>query len=270
MNILHISDIHFRKNYEQSNDGYKGMLLEMSNPLTLLEKCLQEVMDKTPIDLMIISGDLTEDGTVEDYRFLKNYIKSLVGNIKIIVTLGNHDIKENFRVGWLNEVPSNMSYNVIEEFDDFYVLSFDNSVHKNHKGHVSESQFAWLESAFERIGDKPILFVTHHHLLNNQNTIPCLPESDKLLQLLRKQHIICIMTGHTHHQYTGKVAGTRYNTVAGMSFCGEDVGNGIVRFVESYGYNLYRMDGGKIKRKTSEVFFPEKLLKVVNMAKADY
>lgn len=267
MNILHISDIHFRKNYEQSNDEYKSMLSEMRCPLIPLTECVKEAQSNMPIDLVIISGDLTEDGEIEDYRFLKCYMEELIDDAKMVVTLGNHDIKENFRAGWLGKQPSKAPYNVIEEFDNFYVVSFDNSVHGNNHGHVSDKQFAWLKSTFEQIRDKPIIFVTHHHLLREQSTTTCLPEAESLLKILQDQDIICIMNGHTHHQYVGKAAGTHYYTVASMSFCGEDEGNGFVRFEERYGYNLYSLNKDKIKRQSLKVFYPEKFLKFVNITK---
>lgn len=69
MDILHLSDIHFRRNYEKTKDGYKGMLTKMENPLIRLESSLTSLLKIKKIDLVIISGDLTEDGEPEDYAF---------------------------------------------------------------------------------------------------------------------------------------------------------------------------------------------------------
>lgn len=99
MNILHISDIHFRREYEACDEGYKGMLAKMQNPLIPLGECLTHLQSQTALDLVIISGDLTEDGEIDDYRYLKDWLKKALGDTEIIVTLGNHDIKEHFHVG---------------------------------------------------------------------------------------------------------------------------------------------------------------------------
>ena len=48
------------------------------------------------LDLVIISGDLTEDGEIDDYRYLKTWLENALGETTILVTLGNHDIKEHF------------------------------------------------------------------------------------------------------------------------------------------------------------------------------
>ena len=37
---------------------------------------------------------------VEDYRYLKEQLRRLPGDVEMIVTLGNHDIKSNFHIGW--------------------------------------------------------------------------------------------------------------------------------------------------------------------------
>lgn len=267
MNILHISDIHFRRTYEPFEDGYKGMLAKMQNPMIPLSKCLKEVKKQTAIDLLIISGDLTEDGEAEDYRSLKQSIQKLAGNSKVIVTLGNHDIKTNFRSGWLLEAPSDKPYNFIESFDEFHVISFDSSMYGNSNGQVTDKAFEWLEHAFEKTQDKPIVFLTHHHLLESQSSIACLPESDRLLKLLKKQNLLCILTGHTHQSYADEIAGNPYFTVGGMSFVGKDEGSGMVRFEESYGYNIYRITDGELIHHTCEDFSTGKRLNTVDMTK---
>ena len=46
MNILHISDIHFRQVYDQVETGYKGMIAKMDNPLLQLRKSLADIKNK--------------------------------------------------------------------------------------------------------------------------------------------------------------------------------------------------------------------------------
>ena len=40
MEVLQISDIHFRLQYEKKQDGYGKMLCQMRNPLEKLDFCL--------------------------------------------------------------------------------------------------------------------------------------------------------------------------------------------------------------------------------------
>ncbi|MFC6464399.1 metallophosphoesterase family protein [Marinilactibacillus sp. GCM10026970] len=265
MNIVHISDIHFRKTYEQSSEGYKGMLANMQSPLIPLTECLEEIRNKQEIDLLIISGDLTDDGEAEDYRFLKKAIRKIIGDTKVIVTLGNHDIKRQFREGWLNESPSDEPYNFIETFEDFHVISFDSAVYENSNGHVSDNQLKWLDQALERTQDKPVMLVTHHHLIEQQSSIPSLPEGKQVLERLQGNNTLCILSGHTHHAYKTKVENVPYFTVVGMSFVGEEIGEFRIQFEEKYGYNTYQIENGQIKHTEHQIISTGKQLKIVDM-----
>ncbi|WP_086348338.1 metallophosphoesterase family protein [Candidatus Enterococcus clewellii] len=265
MNLLHISDIHFRREYEACDEGYKGMLAKMKSPLIQLEQCLQRVLQQETIDLVIISGDLTDDGEVEDYRFLRNWLQSVLGDTAIVVTLGNHDIKRNFRIGWCEEAASDLPYNQVRKYPDFTIVSFDNSSYGQADGVVDEEQFQWLEKTLAELGNEPIILVTHHHLLSYQSSIANWPGAERFLTLLASSNILCILNGHTHHSFIGNINGIPYFTVASMSFAGEDLGEGIVRFEECYGYNLYHFEQGKMLHQSSETNFSGQVLKVLDM-----
>ena len=246
MNILHISDIHFRREYETSEGGYKGMLAKMQSPLIPLEKYLHQLQERTTLDLVIISGDLTEDGEVEDYRYLKNWLQEALGETEMIVTLGNHDIKENFWAGWFGEKASEKPYNQVVMYPEFTVISFDNSSYGYADGIVDEQQLQWLAEVLEEYKEQPIILVTHHHLLPQQSNMPKWPGTERFLALIEPY-------------------GIPYFTVASMSFVGENVGDGLVRFEERYGYNLYCVEQGRITHQTTENFISGHVLKTLDM-----
>lgn len=267
MNILHISDIHFRRKYEACDEGYKGMLAKMQNPLIPLEKCLTQLQQQTTLDLVVVSGDLTEDGEIEDYRYLRNWLKRELGDTEIIVTLGNHDIKEHFRVGWCEEEASSAPYNQVVTLPDFTVISFDNSCYGYADGIVDEGQFQWLAKTLEQVNNQPIVIVTHHHLLPQQSSISNWPGTERFLELIAPFDIRCILNGHTHHTFSDEINGIPYFTVSSMSFVGEDEGGGFVRFEERHGYNLYQLQQGRVIQQTSENFIPGHVLKTLHMTK---
>lgn len=263
MNILHISDIHFRRSYEACGDGYKGMLFCMQSPLIPLDYCIKKVQENEKIDLLIISGDLTEDGDAEDYAYLKNHLERLIGETKMIVTLGNHDNKANFRKGWLKEKEEERSYNQIFYFEDLCVISFDSSIQGEPDGKIGKEQLAWMKEAFEKSNDSSIILVTHHHLLENQSTTPPVPGAEDILKVIGEQKILCILNGHTHHPYAGMAAGTPYFTAGSLSFCGETEENGAVRFEEKYGYNFYQINDGEIMEEKIITFMTNKTIKTI-------
>lgn len=265
MNILHVSDIHYRQQYAAQTEGYQGMLGRMQSPMIPLTTCIERAKEKHTIDLLIVSGDLTEDGSPEDYAYLKQNLRDMLGEIPILVTLGNHDIKANFRQGWCQSASESSPYNQVFDAGDFRIICFDNSCHGFADGVVDERQFLWLEEILGEEDGKPVLFVTHHHLLKAQASTSAWPGADRLLDLLGNKDICAILCGHTHHAYTGTVRGIPYFTVASMSFVGEDEGNGIVRFEERYGYNLYTITAGKLTYHSAENFRPNHVLMRLDM-----
>lgn len=265
MKILHISDIHYSSNYGNYRNGYKKMVAKMDNPLIHLKESLAHAKRNHEIDLLLISGDLTEDGSVEDYLFLRKWLEKEMPNVPIVVTLGNHDIKEHFYSGWLGEPDKIGPYNQVVPFEQCYVISFDSSVFGLSDGQVSEEQFNWLERALKTHHDKPIIVMTHHHLLEEQSSINPLPQSEKLLNMLNEYSVSCVLNGHTHHSFSKKINGLLYYTVCGMSFVGEDEGEGLVCFEQKHGYNMYEMHKGSIQRQTSEQFMTGRIIDRINM-----
>jgi Predicted phosphohydrolases len=265
MKILHISDIHFRMAYKPSKEGYEGMLFKMQSPLIPMTYCLQEVQKEHGFDILVISGDLTEDGMAKDYAFLKKQLKKLLGDIPIVVTLGNHDRKAQFREGWLEDIPVDKCYNDIYDAKSFSIISFDSSTYGNPKGSITKEQLSWLWQALKDTQDKPVILLTHHHLLHAQSELPCLDGADELFELIKDSNISCILNGHTHHQYSEIVAGIPYFTAGSMSFYGEDEGNGMVRFEEKYGYQWYQIEDGQIIKQRAKIFSTGRQLKTITM-----
>ena len=141
MKFLHLSDIHFLREYPKAEKGYNSIFNNMTSPLIQIRKSLEQI-DLSKIDFVIITGDLVESGTYEDYVILKSELEKLLGNTPYILTLGNHDNKEAFYKGWFNK-ECNDPYNTVNEIGELRIISFDNSQYKNSDGFISEEQYEW-------------------------------------------------------------------------------------------------------------------------------
>lgn len=80
INIVHISDIHFANPYN----------------LQILEKILQRIKELKP-DYICITGDIIDNNKVLDdensYKIIYNFFEKMCNFSKVIVTLGNHEMK---------------------------------------------------------------------------------------------------------------------------------------------------------------------------------
>lgn len=281
MYILHLSDIHYRrergiKKTEYGtrfpgapggpftvSETYAGVVSAMQNPLIFLDECLDRVAEyREKIDLVVITGDLTEEGRTEDYRCLKRHIQMRTKAVPLVVTLGNHDNKQCFREGWLEEEGDGSSApcHGVEWVEGTAVISFDTSLQGVQDGCLDQERLDWLEEVLKEVGNRPSILVTHHHFLPDQGQIPPLPGGEKLLPLIENSGIFCILCGHTHHHYSGIAAGRPFYIADSLSFCGDCIGGGRVRFQEKYGFNIYRIENRVVRMCRSETFANGRIL----------
>ncbi len=260
MQILHISDIHFRVQYEAAQEGYASVLYRMTNPLELLDRCLERAFSEHPgIKLLMITGDLCDDGKAEDYEVLRTWLTKNLRGIKMIVTPGNHDRKAEFRSGWLGmkaqgEKEADLPYNEHWSGDELDVLSLDSAVFGESDGCFVQGQADWLAEELKKAGDRPSLLMTHHHLLDAHEGIRAVSCPAEIAQLVKEGHVTAVMVGHTHHCFAGYWQRKPYYTADGMSFYGIDEPDGSVRFEEKYGYNYYETKQGLIMASEQRTF----------------
>lgn len=254
MNILHISDIHYRIVYEKPESRYEKMLCRMENPGRFLEFCLRQAMEKYSVDLLVITGDLTDEGTAEDYASLKKIVEKTVGRLPVLVTPGNHDIRANMRTGWLGQEAISDCYCHSYESGGTVVLSFDSSEHGNPDGTIGEEQIKWLAAQLKEHREKQAVLITHHHFHPGQADIAPVKAGEDFLKLLRDYRPVCILNGHTHHPAQGMIGDVPYYTAGSMSFCGDTLEDGRIEFRQKYGYSWYCIENGSVKRAVTETF----------------
>lgn len=240
MTFLHISDTHYLHRYPPVESGYMSIFPRMTNPLKQLDLCFESI-DPACLDFVLLSGDLTERGDAEDYRRLKKHLAGLLGDIPLVVTLGNHDIKQAFYEGWLGMKNKAGPYNRVEKVGPLSIISLDSSIEGLPDGLIGPAQCRWLADTLHALGDAPSLLMTHHHLLENQCQTACVPAVPEFMELVAKSHILGIFCGHTHHNYAGSYAGKPYFTADSLSFVGHGTADGQVRFEECSGAALFTL-----------------------------
>lgn len=243
--FLHLSDIHYLIDYTKCNSFYAEIFKELTPPVEQIQNLVKEV-DFSDIDFILISGDLTENGEAKDYKHLKKLLLEIFGEIPIIVTLGNHDNIKEFKKGWLNSAHINDSaYNVLVNEAGINIISLDSSSANYPDGMITEADCDWLEQVLLVLKREPTILLTHHHLLDNQFSMPRAYYGEKLVQLISKSSIIAIFNGHTHHFYSGEFGGKPYFTADSVSFSTEYIDNQLY-FVQRSGLTLFSLENGKI------------------------
>ena len=173
---------------------------------------LQKVLDRLqqiqpPPDLLLLTGDLSQDETPESYQRLVSLIAPL--GIPAHWIPGNHD---NIPVmaEILNQSPISPEKSWMLGNWQFILLS---SVEAGcDGGRLSPESLQWLDSQLQQTGDRPVMIALHHHAL----PIDCeimdgmmLHNANEFLAIVdRHPQIKIVLCGHIHqefHQQRGSV-----------------------------------------------------------------
>lgn len=264
MKLLHISDLHYRRQYTSSNKAfaYDAIFQKMVPPLQQLDVCLQkmEEEERNKLSVVLLSGDLTEYGTEEDYKQLRTEIEKRFPDIPVIVTPGNHDDLLAFQKGWFGlNTAVNRPYCYIKRLGPMSILSLDNSYPGSADGKIGQYQCNWLKNALESEKGQTILLMTHHHLLEKQAEFPSCEIAQEFNEILQQAPVAMIFCGHTHQLYRGFYENIPYRTAMSLSFVGEDLDHSVC-MRGSCGYSLYEFDNGKLIRERHEALGTQEIL----------
>lgn len=263
MKLLHISDLHYLVQYQKGPglSSYQSIFPHMPSPLRQLDRCLRQMgeSERDALAGVLISGDLTENGTAADYERLRRELEDRFPRIPIIVTPGNHDNRREFYQGWLGQCGNDDPYCRLVRIGPLSVLSLDNSSPEHPNGEISASLCCWIQDAAEEEKNRTILLMTHHHLLSQQAAFPACCLDSAFSEVLSKHPVAMILCGHTHQLYRGFYEGTPYRTTMSLSFVGQEQ-DGATCMRSSCGYSLYDFDQGQLTSERHEAIGPQSVL----------
>ena len=105
-------------------------------------------------DLVLATGDLTNDGRPEQFRLLKELLERL--QIPIYLIPGNHDEREEFRSAFSDRPWMPASGPIDYVIDDYPVrlIGMDTSEPGRHDGTLDDDQLTWLDSTLSATPDQ--------------------------------------------------------------------------------------------------------------------
>ena len=178
-----------------------------------LERCVAALNEFRPRpDLVVISGDLADTPTVEEYEHLKRLLAQL--ELPFVSIPGNHDSREMMRAVFphafaLRAGPLNQTIE-IRELD---LVLLDSSVHGKPHGELDAPTLQWLEKALAASPDRPALLFLHHppfragiwHM-DRQNLLNA---AELALLVRRHPRVQLIASGHVHRAALTMFAGVQ-------------------------------------------------------------
>jgi Icc protein len=168
-------------------------------------------------DLFIITGDISDDGSLDSYARLKSFLEKI--NVPSFVIPGNHDHKENmirvfadhsyFNNAVIDDGQKYLCY-AIEKFS-LRLIGLDTAIPGRHGGGLVPECLKWLESTLSEKPDDPTFLFMHHPPfasgIGHMDKEPFI-NRDKLAYIIRQNpQVVRLTCGHIHRSMTVEFGG---------------------------------------------------------------
>jgi 3',5'-cyclic-AMP phosphodiesterase len=193
--IAQISDLHIKR---EGQLAYGRV-----NTAQALARCVAALNGFDPVpDFVVISGDLADTPTPEEYQHLKELLSPL--KLPFAGVPGNHDARDLMRAAFPDQpyaMPSGVLNQKIE-VGNLDLLLLDSSVPGKPHGELDQPTLQWLDEGLAASDGAPALVFMHHppfetgiwHM-DRQN----LRNADDLATIVRRHpRVRLIATGHVH------------------------------------------------------------------------
>ncbi|MDB4558873.1 phosphodiesterase [Amylibacter sp.] len=205
--ILQISDTHI----VARGDIVSGRL-ETSDPLKRLVQRIEDSRAEIgPIDALLISGDLSDDGSEQSYQHIRDLVAPL--NLPTYVIPGNHDMREPLSTAFLSDgyLPETGPLNWVRRIGDIHLIGLDTLIEGHRSGALDQTTLTFLSNTLESIASGPVLLALHHppfrtgiHFMDEIG-LGTIPELSEILSKYKGE--LRIACGHIHTMMTVAVAG---------------------------------------------------------------
>ena len=174
----------------------------------LLHTAIGEINAAEP-DLVVVAGDLTDDGYPDQYPAVKEELAAIACQ-RIVRVPGNHDARN---VGYLRFEETFGARDSRLRLDcggvEIAVVAVDSSKPDLDEGEIGREHYGWIEEGFAGDADLRV-FVCHHHLMpipgtgRERNQVL---DAGDVLSLLSRCGVDIVLSGHRHVPYVWPVAG---------------------------------------------------------------
>lgn len=190
--LVQLTDSHLFANAD-------GKLLGM-NTHDSLQRVIERILDEQPqVDLILASGDLSQDGTLQSYQRFRQLHEQIPAPARWFA--GNHD-----------ELPAMQAacagsdlLQPVTDLGNWRIILLDTSIPGAVPGHLSAAQLALLSTALSDAGERHVLVTFHHHPVS----IGCrwmepigLRNPDALFAVLDGfPQVRALLWGHIHQEF---------------------------------------------------------------------
>ena len=169
----------------------------------LLDQAIDEVNELEP-DVVVISGDLTDDGLRGEYELAAEYLARIACE-RMIVIPGNHDSRN---VGYVHFEELFGERRSELHLDGVSIVAVDSTEPDLDHGVIGRGRYEWIGERFGAHEAYLRVFVLHHHLLpvpgtgRERNVVH---DAGDTLETLQRADVHLVLSGHKHVPYAWRL-----------------------------------------------------------------
>ncbi|PRY12146.1 metallophosphoesterase family protein [Kineococcus rhizosphaerae] len=194
--ILHLSDTHL-----MAAGALHGGLVDTT---AALGHVLESLHGIGSLDAVVVSGDVSDDGTVASYETARDLVGEFARSHRAVAVfaMGNHDLPGEFGQV-LGPTRS------VHDVDGFRIVVLDSSVPGKGYGSLGAEQLDWLRSVLATPAEKGSAVVVHHSPVPAPTVLHeglALQDPADLLATLEGSDVRAVLSGHYHHPFAQTLA----------------------------------------------------------------
>jgi 3',5'-cyclic-AMP phosphodiesterase len=197
LRILHLSDSHLF--------GDDRLQYDQVDTLAALQRVLERAGTVDRADALVLSGDLSNDGSVQSYRRLRALVApwAAAHGSAAVYAMGNHDLPAGFE-----EVLGDREG--VTTVRGFRIVCVDSSVPRAGFGELRPAQLDWLREVLQTAAPNGTVLVLHHPPVPAATALLAaleLRNPEQLLEVCRGTDVRLILCGHYHHPMAAEFGG---------------------------------------------------------------
>lgn len=231
MRLIHLTDLHLtqppgwlsyrgRSHYGKRYLGYLSWWRRRRHSLreVWFEELLEVVVHLAP-DQILVSGDLTQTGTVEEIDAALGWIQRLGSPEQVLVVPGNHDVyaaesMARVQSRWGDYLHlANAEYPLVRDFAGVRIVGLCSARPTppfSATGRLGEDQCERLDALLAEAADALQVVLLHHPPVPGLVTPrKRLQDADVLADILSRRGVELVLHGHQHRNRAVQVGGTR-------------------------------------------------------------
>lgn len=165
-------------------------------------------------DLVVATGDLVDEASLESYRTLRTILDGL--GIPLVLIPGNHDdraaLAQTFpEHGYLTGIGGLACFT--RDYAELRIVAFDAVIAGREHAEPSEAALEWLDQTLRAASDRPTMLIMHHPPIHTgiafMDAIQP-PNFGRLEQILQDhRQVKLILCGHVHRHIDATLAHAR-------------------------------------------------------------